>query len=142
MFNRKSILPLALATALASPLAFAHISPDRQYVFLGDESGWQIRQMEYRFENGRLVHVDDPAGHMLAAAPEDAKAPAFGDISPDRQYVFLGEESGWQLRPMEYRFENSRLVHVDDPVGHMHRKGDNAPLTAQERATRQNSAGG
>lgn len=76
------------------------------------------------------------------AAPLDATAPKAGDLSPDREYVFLGEASGWQLRPMEYRLEGGRLVHVDDPKGHMERLADSSPLDEQERMARERSGGG
>ncbi len=67
--------------------------------------------------------------------------PQAGDISADRQFVFLGDDGGWQLRPMEYRFQGGRLVHVDDPVDHMHRLADTRPLTEQERASLRGSGG-
>ncbi len=34
------------------------------------------------------------------------------------------------------------MIHVDDPVGHMHRMADTSPMTAQERIARERSGGG
>jgi hypothetical protein len=83
-----------------------------------------------------------PYGTTTNTAPLAAVSGAqVGDISADGQYVFLGEASGWQIRPMQFRIENGRLAHVDDPAGHMDRLADARPLTAQELATRQSSAG-
>jgi hypothetical protein len=65
-----------------------------------------------------------------------------GDISRDRQYVYLGEEGGWQLRTMQYRFQDGHFVHVDDPVGHMLRVADSSPLTAEDRAALERTGGG
>lgn len=56
-----------------------------------------------------------------------------GEFSVDRQYVYLGGEGGWQIRPMEYAYEGGSFAHVDDPVGHMHRVANASPLTAAER---------
>jgi hypothetical protein len=46
------------------PLKAGDISTDRLYVYSGGDGGWQVRQMEYRFQGDRLVMVDDPVGHM------------------------------------------------------------------------------
>ena len=108
------------------------ISADRQYVYQGEQVGWQLRSMQYRFENGRIVHVDDPVGHMSRKA-DSTRPPQYGDISTDRQYVYMGQETGWELRQMQYRFENGHLVHVDDPVGHMNRTMDKTPLTTAQQ---------
>jgi hypothetical protein len=61
------------------PLRIGSLSPDGQYVYAGEEGSWQLRQMEYRFVNGRLTHVDEPAGHMNRLAdtrPDSAEQKA------------------------------------------------------------------
>lgn len=95
--------------------------------------------------------TNDEAGSRIVApqfgaAASSATIPAMkplcvGDISPDRQYIYNGDEGGWQVRPMSYRFDAGHLVHVDDPVGHMHRLADNTPFTAQEKAALARSGG-
>jgi hypothetical protein len=54
----------------------------------------------------------------------------------------MGEEGGWQIRPMQYVFERGRLVHVDDPPGHMTRQADTRPWSEAERAALASSGGG
>lgn len=127
--------------AKAGPLKLGDLSPDGQYIWQGEEPGWQLRPIEYRFENGRLVLVNAPRGQMQPLAAE-ATPLKLGDISPDREYIFMGEEGGWQIRPMLYVFERGRLVHVDDPPGHMTRQADTRPWTEAERRALESSAGG
>jgi hypothetical protein len=126
MITRTSLSALGFAIALGAPLvALADSYWERTSV----EAGW--------------VYVAPKFGAVTkGTAPTDTKPLLVGDISADRQYKFLGEEGGWQLRPMQYRFENGRFVHVDDPAGHMERHADRSPLTEQERAALQRSGGG
>ncbi len=125
MINRKSTLSLALAVALGAPLAAI---ADGAFVNTNDEAGSTI--------------VSPIFGQPYrSATPTDTRPLAFGDISADRQYVYLGEGGGWQIRPMQYRIEKGALVHVDDPVGHMHRQADTSPLTPAQRTALRNSAG-
>lgn len=127
MFNRKTIgAALGLAVSLGVPLdSFA----DGFWEPTHDETGSRIVMPRF--------------GTVVKTAPlPAAKALQAGDISADRQYVFLGEEGGWQLRPMVYRLEGGRLVHVDDPAGHMDRLADTTPLTEQQRLARERSGGG
>ena len=126
-------------SATAGALTLGLLSPDGRYVWRGEESGWQLRPVEYRFENGRLVLVNAPRGQVqpLATAATPLK---LGDISLDREYVFMGE-GGWQIRPMQYVFERGRLVHVDDPPGHMTRQADTRPWTEAERRALESSGG-
>ena len=127
MNTRKALIALGVATmALGSPLTSM---ADITWVNTNDEAGTRI-----------VVTADGPATSSIA--PLGTRALRTGDLSPDRAYVFAGEESGWQLRPMEYRYENGRIVHVDDPVGHMHRAADTRPLTAEQRAAQERSSGG
>lgn len=128
-------------SAAAGSLRLGDLSPDGQYVWQGEESGWQIRPIEYRFENGRLIVVNAPRGQMRPLAAEVTPL-KLGDISPDREYVYMGEEGGWQIRPMLYVFERGRLVHVDDPPGHMTRQADTRPWTEAERRALESSGGG
>ena len=65
-----------------------------------------------------------------------------GAVSQDGQFVFRGDATGWELRPMQFAFENGRLAHIDDPVGHMTRVADTSPLTEQQRLSLERSAGG
>jgi hypothetical protein len=125
MFTRKSITTLGIFVALGAPLAaFA----DNFWVQTNDEAGWQIVAPTF-------------GAPYKSTAPTDVKPLTPGAVSTDSQYVWLGEQGGWQLRPMQYRFQNGRLVHVDDPVGHMERHADSRPLTAQQRATLERSGG-
>jgi hypothetical protein len=126
MSTRKSLTRIALALSLVAPAAaFA----DGFWVTTNDEPGSRIVAPEF----GTIAKTVPVAG---------VKPLATGAVSTDRQYVFLGEEGGWQLRPMQYAFQGGRLVHVDDPAGHMHRLADNSPLTEQERIALERSAGG
>ena len=125
MFTRKSIPALGLIAMLGAPLAAL---ADGFWETTNDEAGSRI--------------VAQPFGAAVnRAAPRAVNPVQVGDISADRLFVFLGDESGWQIRPMEYRLQGGRLVHVDDPVGHMHRLADTTPLTDQQRTTLERSAG-
>lgn len=125
MKSRKTLIALCTTVTLGTPLAaFADVI----WITTNDEPGTRI-----------VITRDDPA--MARSVPVATKPLAFGDFSADRQYVFTGEEGGWQLRPMEYRFQGGRLVHIDDPVGHMTRVPDTTPFTAQQRAALENSGG-
>jgi hypothetical protein len=118
MKTRKYVIALGAATlALGAPLTSL---ADVTWITTDDEPGSRI-----------VVTRDDPAKARLA--PVATKSLQSGDVSPDRLYAFIGEEGGWQLRPMAYRFDNGRLVHVDDPVGHMQRTADTRPLTPEQR---------
>lgn len=125
MTNLKTLSTLGIVLALAAPLATA---ADGVFTTADGEAGSRV--------------VDPVVGQRIARVTPDSTPPLrFGSISPDRQYVYFGEEGGWQLRPMEYRFEGGRLVHVDDPSGHMSRLADTSPETAAQRASRANSRG-
>lgn len=116
----------ATAIGLGSPIvSMAELT----WITTNDEAGTRI-----------VITDDGPSANRIALG--DTKALKPGDLSPERQYVFMGEEAGWQLRPMEYRYERGRLVHVDDPVGHMDRLADTRPLTDQERKMLALSGGG
>ncbi len=125
MSNRKSVLSLVCAIVFGAPLAAA---ADGTWVRTNDEAGSQF--------------VPAKAGTTSRTGPPgDTKPPGFGMISADRQFVFMGEEGGWQLRPMAYRWEGGRFVHVDDPSGHMSRTADTRPLTPEQRTALKNSGG-
>ena len=91
--------------------------------------------------SSRLAKRSGTASPSAASVQPASKPLQAGDLSADRQYVFVGGEGGWELRPMSYRFENGRFVHVDDPVGHMHRQADSRPLTEQQRIALERSSG-
>ena len=111
MKNRKSLITLGITLALAAPLA---IAADGVFTTANGEAVSRV--------------IDPVVGQRIArVAPDTAPPLRYGSISPDRQYVYFGDEGGWQLRPMEYRFENGRLVHVNDPVDHMNRLADTSP---------------
>lgn len=126
MSTRKSLTTLALALSLVAPAAAL---ADGFWITTNDEAGSRIVAPEF-----------GSVGKTTPAA--DVNPLAAGTVSADRQYVFVGEEGGWQLRPMQYAFQGGRLVHVDDPAGHMHRLADNSPRTEQERIALERSAGG
>lgn len=125
MSTRKSLTVTALAFLLAAPAAAL---ADGFWVRTNDEAGHQIVPPVF-------------GAPYRSVEPKDTKPLALGEVSPDRQYVFLGEEGGWQLRPMQYVVKDGRLLHVDDPVGHMHRLADSLPLTEQQRIALERSAG-
>ncbi len=125
MSNRKLAAGLGIAAALVATFAVAN---ETTWVITNDEAG------------SRLVTPRSGTVSKYTALP-GAKALAPGDISTDRQYVFVGEEAGWQPRAMEYRIKGSRLVHIDDPVGHMDRSADSRPATDAQRAALQRSGG-
>lgn len=127
MTNLKTLttLGVALGIAVAAPLASA---ADGIFITTDGEAVSRV--------------VDPVIGQRIArVAPDTAPPLRFGSISRDRQYVYLGEEGGWQLRPMEYRFEGGRLVHVDEPAGHMKRLADTSAETPAQKAALDNSRG-
>lgn len=125
MKTRTSLIAVGITMLLGAPLA-SHA--DITWITTTDEPGSRI-----------VITRDDPATARIA--PVATKALSVGEISSDRQYVFTGDEGGWQPRQMEYRYESGRLVHVDDPVGHMDRMADTRPLTAEQRAALERSPG-
>lgn len=127
MKTRKFLIALSAATfTLGAPLTSL---ADVTWITTNDEAGSHI-----------VITRDDPSkGRLAPVATTSAQS---GDLSPDRQYVYIGEEGGWQLRPMAYRFDNGRFVHVDDPAGHMQRSADSRPLTPEQRLALERSSGG
>ncbi len=125
MKTRTTLFALGATMLLGAPLvSYADIT----WITTTDEPGSRI-----------VITRDAPA--TTRVAPVAAKALKPGDVSADREYVFTGDEGGWQSRQMEYRHEGGRLVHVDDPVGHMHRSADTRPLTAEQRVALERSSG-
>lgn len=125
MSTRDVAVRIALAAALGVPFFAVAVG---FFETTYDEAGSRI--------------VAQPFGAMSRGqAPLDVEPLRLGDISTDRQYVYLGEEGGWQLRPMENRYGNSRWMHVDDPPGHMTRVADTTLLIAQQRAALEHSFG-
>lgn len=121
----KSLAVIGLAIAIGSPLAsFAVV-----WETTNDEAGSRI-----------VAPALGTASNNVRIAETKALRP--GDLSSDRQYVYLGEASGWQLRPMEYRLENGRLTHVDDPVGHMERQASATSIADEQNAALVGSSGG
>ena len=122
---RKSASTLGFAIALVTPLAaFA-------------DGFWEITNDE---PGSRIVAPQLGAIAMTAQLPT-VIALQPGAVSSDRQYVFLGEAAGWELRPMQFAFESGRLAHVDDPAGHMSRVADTRPPTEQQLLALERSAG-
>ena len=64
-------------------------------------------------EPGTLNHV--VPGNATRVEPQAADR--LGSLSADAQWVFLGEEAGWSLRPHGYAFKDGRLAH-NDPFSH------------------------
>ena len=125
MLTRKSIPALGFAALLATPLS---VLADGFWETTNDEAGSRI--------------VAPRLGAIIKTAPlANANALQPGTVSPDRQYVYLGEEAGWELRPMQFAFRNGRLVHLDDPVGHMSRSADTRPFMEQQRLAFERSGG-
>ena len=122
---RKSATALGIVITLGTPLAAL---AGGFWVTTNDEAGSRIVAPQ----SGTITNTA-PLANVTALTP--------GAISTDRQYVFLGDEGGWQLRPMQYRIDNGRLVHVDDPAGHMNRVADTRPLTEQQRIALRHSVG-
>jgi len=122
---RTSLTALGITMLLGAPLAsYADIT----WETTNDEAGSRI-----------VITRDAPTAARVA--PVATKPLMQGDVSADREYVFLGEEAGWQSRQMQYRFEGGRMVHVDDPAGHMNRQADRTPLTEQQRIALERSGG-
>ena len=136
MFTRKSIPALGLAIALGLPLAAL---AGGFWETTNDEAGSRIVSPRIGF--GHMGSMHDGIAMHAGGMQDGSMIHRSGDLSTDRQYEFLGEEGGWQLRPMQYRLQDRRLAHVDDPVGHMDRLADTRPLTDQQRAAQQHSAG-
>lgn len=128
---RNSVSVLGFAIAIGAPLAAL---AGGFWELTNDEAGSRIVSPQVGAARMGPMH----AGGMRS----ETTPLQVGDISTDRQYVFLGEEGGWQLRPMQYRVQDGGFAHVDDPVGHMHRVADNAPPTARDRANLERSGGG
>jgi len=125
MSTRKLALGIGFTIALGAPLA---VLAGGLWETTSDEAGSRI--------------VAPPFGAVSTrSAVTTSELLRIGAISADRQYAFLGDEGGWQLRPMEYRIEGGRLVHVDDPVGHMDRLADNSPFTAEQLLALEHSRG-
>lgn len=125
MKTRKSALAVTITLALGAPLS----------ALAG--GFWQSTQDEA----GSAIVTPELGAPRIITAARGVKPLRAGDLSADRQYVFLGAEGGWQPRPMEYAYEGGSLVHVDDPVGHMHRVADKSPLTEAERNALSRSGG-
>lgn len=125
MFNRKSLSALGIALALSSP--FTAVAADF-WQTTNDEAGTRIVNPVLGVASARVT-------------PTDTRPLVVGSPSRDRQYVYGSEEGGWQLRPMQYRFEQGRLVHVDDPAGHMSRLADTKPATQSQRDALARSGG-
>jgi hypothetical protein len=125
MKPRNSLTALGAAVLLGSPL-----------VALGD-----VIWINSDDEAGTRIVITDSGRATPGPGPADSMPSKFGDLSTDRQFIFLGESNGWQLRPMEYRLQGGRLVHVDDPAGHMNRLADTTPPTEQQRIARERSSG-
>lgn len=123
MKARKSLASLGFALSLAAPLA-SHA--DVTWVTTNDEAGTRI--------------VVTSTGNTAAPVAQ-SRALAAGGLNAARDYVYLGEEAGWQLRPMQYRIEGGRLVHVDDPAGHMDRMADASPESPAQRRALELSGG-
>jgi hypothetical protein len=125
MNPRRSLISLALAFTFAAPLGAL---ADDFFVPSLDEAGTRI--------------VNPVLGQRIARVTPDPAPPLrTGTVSRDGQYLYSGDEGGWQLRPMEYRFVNGRLAHVDEPAGHMNRLADTSPETAAQKTARANSRG-
>lgn len=122
---RRSATAVATIASLASsPIALA----DPLWETTNDEPGSRIVA-----PRAGAATMTSPMARVSADRPRE--------ISPDRQYVFMGEEGGWQLRAMNYALREGRLVHVDDPEGHMSKVADRSPLTEAERAAQQRLGG-
>ena len=125
MTNLKTLSTLGIALALAAPLA---IAADGVFITTDGEAVSRV--------------VDPVVGQPIARVTPDPAPPLkIGTLSRQGQNVWAGEEGGWQLRPMEYRFVNGRLAHVDEPAGHMNRLADASPETVAQKTARANSGG-
>lgn len=125
MNTRKSLTSLGLALVLAAPLG----------AFAGNI--WVTTRGE---AVSRIVNpvLGQPVQRV---APDPAPPLRVGSVSRDGQYLYAGEEGGWQFRPMQYRFEGGRLVHVDEPAGHMERLADSSAYTPAQLAALASSGG-
>jgi len=126
MKSRKALIALGTLMILGAPLSAV---ADGTWIRSNDEAGWQ--------------YVPAPYGSVKPTPALPAVKPFQpGDLSPDREWVYTGGESDWAPRQMTYVYQGGRLVHLDDPVGHMNRLPDSRPLTDNERLARESSGGG
>ncbi len=119
------VLTLVALTAAAPALAGNNLDQ-----WIRSASGNAVFEATNDEAGSRIVHR--PFGAYAGSPSATSKPLAVGDLSGDRQWIYRGGDAGWELRPMEYRLSGGRLVHVDDPVGHMHRRADSRPATASE----------
>ena len=126
MKSRKALIALGTLMILGAPLSAV---ADGTWIRSNDEAGWQ--------------YVPAPYGSAKASPALPAVKPLqIGDLSTDREWVYTGGESDWAPRQMTYVYQGGRLVHLDDPVGHMNRLPDSRPLTDNERLALESSGGG
>ncbi len=92
----RSITSLAPADRL--PPQPGEVSADRQYIYLGGESGWVPRPHEYGPAAGAMAHSDDRPMNLPTPATRDRQPPSQGDVSADGYYVYRGGEEGWVTR--------------------------------------------
>ena len=113
-------------TATAGPLS---VAPDSMWAQTNDEAGWALVSPTF-------------GAPFRSTAPADGKPLRIGDMSVDGQYVYAGEDSGWQVRQAQYRLDGGRFVRVDDLVGRANRHaGASVPMGAPRAETEQLAGG-
>lgn len=125
----RSLLALALLTVTgASALAAAplHVT--------ADDRGYVDHGVTYSWVGGRWQRVD--SWNLGKGIETDQIVPRAGDLSADGAFVYTGRsETGWDVRPHAYRWENWRFVHADT-LSHDGRRPSLA-VSAQERRSMQ-----
>jgi len=101
-------------TLLAALLLGATAVPamaEAPFHLANNEIGFVEHGPEYRRVNGQWQRVD--AWNGLDSRVPERRPYQQGDISADGNYMFVGGEQGWSLRPHAYEWENGGPIHAD-----------------------------
>jgi len=130
--KRAATIAFAIATVFSSVTTVTAAPPaaitDSAWVQTNDEAGWALAAPAFGVP-------------YKSTAATDAKPLEVGDVTVDGLYVFAGEGSGWEIRPMEYRYQGGRFVRVRDSAGRVIRIAD-SPVTTGERSAQTGRLGG
>ncbi len=73
------------------------------------EAGSVYHGAEYRRVEGKLARAD--VWNTIASTDKPVSK-----VGPDRNWEFVGGESGWQLRQPTFEYRHGRLVRIDKTV--------------------------
>ena len=105
---------LVAASTVSALLISGYALADAPFHRTPDETGSVYHGTEYQKVGDRWQRVD--TWNNFASPGSTFERPyQRGDVSPDGQYVYLGDAEGtWQLRPHGYDFRGGKLTHADD----------------------------